>query len=40
MLIDEYEAFGEMRIGRGNQSMWRKHFPLPLCPSQTPHDIA
>jgi hypothetical protein len=31
--------FGEMMIGSGNQSTWRKPAPVPLCPPQTPHDL-
>jgi hypothetical protein len=27
-----------MKIGRGNQSTWRKPAPAPLCPPQIPHD--
>jgi hypothetical protein len=35
-MIDEYGAFGGMRIGRGNRSTWRKPAPVPL---QIPHDL-
>jgi hypothetical protein len=31
-------AFGEMN-GGGNQSTWRKHTPVPLCPPQIPHGL-
>jgi hypothetical protein len=27
-----------IKIGRGNQSTQRKPSPVPLCPSQIPHD--
>jgi hypothetical protein len=27
-----------MKIGRENQSTWRKPAPAPLCPPQNPHD--
>jgi hypothetical protein len=30
---------GEMMIGRGNQSTWRKPAPVPLCPPQTLHAL-
>jgi hypothetical protein len=30
--------FGGMMIGRGNRSTRRKPAPVPLCPSQIPHD--
>jgi hypothetical protein len=30
--------FGGMKIGRGNQSTWRKPAPAPLCPPQIPLD--
>jgi hypothetical protein len=36
-IIEEYEEFDGMRIGRGNRSTRRKPAPLPLCPSQIPH---
>jgi hypothetical protein len=38
-MIDEYGAFGGIRIGRGNQSTQRKPAPVPLCPPQIPHDL-
>jgi hypothetical protein len=37
-MIDEYGAFGGMRIGRGNRSTRRKPARAPLCPPQIPHD--
>jgi hypothetical protein len=39
-MIDEGDcrAIGGMKIGRGNQSTWRKPAPAPLCPPQIPHD--
>jgi hypothetical protein len=36
---DERGAVGGMRIGRGNGSTQRKPAPVPLCPSQIPHDL-
>jgi hypothetical protein len=36
---DECGAVGGMRIGRGNWSTRRKPAPVPLCPSQIPHDL-
>jgi hypothetical protein len=36
---DECGGVGGMRIGRGNQSIWRKPAPVPLCPPQNPHDM-
>jgi hypothetical protein len=39
-IIIEYGAVGGMRIGRGNQSTWRKPEPVPLCPPQILHDLA
>jgi hypothetical protein len=30
---------GEMMIGRGNRSTWRKPAPVPLCLLQTPHAL-
>jgi hypothetical protein len=32
-MIDEYGAFGGLRIGRGNLA------PVPLCPPQIPYDF-
>jgi hypothetical protein len=37
-MIDEYDAVGRMRIGRGNGSIPRKPAPVPLCPPQIQHD--
>jgi hypothetical protein len=34
----DFGAIGGMKIGRGNQSTWRKPAPAPLCPPQNPHD--
>jgi hypothetical protein len=36
---DDYGAVGGMRIARGNRSTRRKPAPVPLCPSQIPHDL-
>jgi hypothetical protein len=35
-VIVEDGEFGGMKIGRGNQSTWRKPAPAPLCPPQIP----
>jgi hypothetical protein len=32
-------GIGGMKIGRGNQSIWRKPALAPLCPPQIPHDL-
>jgi hypothetical protein len=37
--LDEYRAFGEMRIGRGNRSTRRKPAPAPFCAPQIPHEL-
>jgi hypothetical protein len=39
-IIDDgvWGATGGMKIGRGNRSTRRKPAPVPLCPSQIPHD--
>jgi hypothetical protein len=37
-MIDEYGAFGGIRIGRRNQSTWRKPALVPPCPPQILHD--
>jgi hypothetical protein len=39
-MIDDGDCgeIGGMKIGRGNQSTWRKPAPAPLCPPQIPHD--
>jgi hypothetical protein len=39
MFNNEWEEDGGMRIGRGNRSIRRKPAPVPLCPSQVPHDL-
>jgi hypothetical protein len=36
---DERGAVGGMRIGKGNRCTSRKPTPVPLCPSQIPHDL-
>jgi hypothetical protein len=38
---DDYEdgEFDRMMIGRGNRSTRRKPAPVPLYPSQIPHDL-
>jgi hypothetical protein len=36
---DDYGAVGGMTIGRGNRSTRRKPAPVPLCPTQIPHDL-
>jgi hypothetical protein len=38
-MIDEYGAFGGMRIDRGNLSPWRKPAPVPLCSPQISHGL-
>jgi hypothetical protein len=38
-MIDEYGAFGGMRIGRVNRITQRKPAPVPLCPPKVPHDL-
>jgi hypothetical protein len=35
MIDGEFGAVDEMRIGRGNRSIWRKIAAAPLCPPQT-----
>jgi hypothetical protein len=37
-MIDEYGAFGGMRIDKRNRSTRRKPSPVPLFPPQIPHD--
>jgi hypothetical protein len=32
-------TIGGMKIGRGNQSTWRKPASVPLSPPQIPHDL-
>jgi hypothetical protein len=39
LMVDEYGAFGRMRIGKGNWSAQRKPALVPLCPPQIPHDF-
>jgi hypothetical protein len=41
-MIDEGDcgATGGMKVDRGNRSTRRKPAPVPLCPSQIPHDLA
>jgi hypothetical protein len=39
LMIDECEAVGGMRIGKGNRSIRRKPAPVPLCPPQISHDL-
>jgi hypothetical protein len=36
---NEYGAFVGMRIGRANQTTWRKITSVPLCPPQIPDDL-
>jgi hypothetical protein len=36
---DECGAVGGMRIGRGNRNTRRKPVPVPLWPSEIPHDL-
>jgi hypothetical protein len=38
-MIDEYGAFGGMRIARGNGSIRIKPAPMPLRPPQIQHDL-
>jgi hypothetical protein len=38
-MIDEYEALGGMRIGRGNRRTRRKPASVSLCPPVIPHDL-
>jgi hypothetical protein len=38
-MINEYEADGWMKTGRGNQSNRRKPAPVPLSAPQIPHDL-
>jgi hypothetical protein len=39
MIDDESGEVGWMRTDRGNRSTQRKYAPVPLCPSQNPHDL-
>jgi hypothetical protein len=36
---DDSGAIGGMQIGKGNRSTRRRPAPVPLCPSQIPHDV-
>jgi hypothetical protein len=36
---DDCGVIGGMRIGRGNRSTRRKPDPVPLCPTQIPHNL-
>jgi hypothetical protein len=36
--VNEYEAIGGVRIGRGNRGSEVKHCPMSLCPPQFSHD--
>jgi hypothetical protein len=38
-MINECTGVDGMRIGRGNRSTRRKPTPVPLCETQTPHDL-
>jgi hypothetical protein len=38
-MIDEYGAFGGMRIGRKNSNASKKPAPVPLGLPQIPHDL-
>jgi hypothetical protein len=38
-MINEYEAFGGMRIGGGNRSTRKKPAPMPPCPPQILYDL-
>jgi hypothetical protein len=38
-IVDEYRAFGGMRIVRGNRSTQTKHTPVSLYPPQVPPDL-
>jgi hypothetical protein len=38
-MVDEYGAFGEMRIGKGNRSTRRKSAPVPHRAPRIPHDL-
>jgi hypothetical protein len=39
MMINEYEAVGGMRAGRGNQNISSKPTLVPVCPPKISHDI-
>jgi hypothetical protein len=38
-MVDEYGAFGVMRIGKANRISRRKPAPMSLCPPQIPHGL-
>jgi hypothetical protein len=38
-MINEYRAFGGMRLGSRNQNTHTKPARLPLCPPQISHDL-
>jgi hypothetical protein len=38
-MINENGAVGGTKIGRGNQSTWRKPASMPYYPPQIPHDL-
>jgi hypothetical protein len=38
-MIDEYGAFGEIKISMGNLSTRRKPATVPFCPPPIPHDL-
>lgn len=38
-MINECRTICGMTLGKGNQSTWRKHHPMPLCPPQISHDL-
>jgi hypothetical protein len=38
-MINECRAICGMPLGKGNQSTWRKHHPVPFCPPQISHDL-
>jgi hypothetical protein len=39
IIDDDCAAIGGMKIGRGNESTWRKSASVKLCPPQIPHDL-
>jgi hypothetical protein len=39
MINERNGAVGEMRIGRGNQSIWINLAQMPLCPPLIPHEL-
>jgi hypothetical protein len=38
-MINEYETFGGMRLGKGNRSTRRKPAPVPVSSPQIPRDL-